>query len=440
MDQIDINLIEAWNRIGEQCRRDRAEALVRSRRRLLGSMRRPPRAWMLCIRAADSRIDLDSGIFEFDDEADARDGLERGVPHAVELDGRVIRELTKPVCIDWPGVPIRKVAAMIGRNYHTVYNWLDRSEARMYTLDSPERSLANRKLPRSAQSIQHVGALKVSGYSYPGIHRKRGRGMPMAMVYTPSPIDPNHEAGLPPDRVWGSVWQYLHEKLPENFLQRFERVPRHTKSGRFRGWHWVCPGLLDSEGKHRGCGKLVRAVYAPMPIWTLPQSGAQRFALEMPKDSGLVGTWHPGEHEQKVGEGRRAFACRYCWNISYPRMSDGTGWNEFVSYISGGLLRGSEVERPLDEAPLRRRNRPEQPRRRKAARCEEAVTHLLSGLSARQIGKRMGLTKAGAQSHIRRAMQREGVSSTKELIEKLKQRESPQAVVSSVSSRAVTSP
>ena len=32
------------------------------------------------------------------------------------------------------------------------------------------------------------------------------------------------------------------------------------------------------------------------------------------------------------------------------------GWNDFVTYISGGLLYGREVERPLDEAPVVRKH------------------------------------------------------------------------------------
>lgn len=55
MDQIDRNLFEAWNRISAEVRRDRLEALHRSRRRLMAVLTRPSRAWCLCLRASDKR-------------------------------------------------------------------------------------------------------------------------------------------------------------------------------------------------------------------------------------------------------------------------------------------------------------------------------------------------------------------------------------------------
>jgi hypothetical protein len=39
-------------------------------------------------------------------------------------------------------------------------------------------------------------------------------------------------------------------------------------------------------------------------------------------------------------------------------MAGWRGWNEFVSIISGGLLYGREVPRPLDESPCVRKRRP----------------------------------------------------------------------------------
>ncbi len=441
MNQIDLHLQEAWERIGERCREDRVEALRRSRRRHLAGMKRPPRAWCLCIRAADSRIGLHNAVFDFpswfeqpeDDptpqDAFIRDGetyesaLERGVTHRLTLTGSVIRDLTAPVTIRYPGIPIKKVAALLGRHYLNVYRWIDRSDPYPYSsTEGTKRALARRPGESATQAINRASGLKLWGYTYPGIHRKDGgRGMPMAIVYTPSPIDPNHEAGLPPDPVWGSIWQGLHLRLPECFEQTFERIAvRGSRKGRFRGWHWKCPGLIDETGEHAGCGRAVRALYAPMPVWTLGESGAGALELQMPDDSGLAGTWRPGEHESPIGQGNRCFACKECWQVNYPRMSDGTGWNMFVSYISGGLLQGHEVARPIEEAPLTRRNAVEAVDNRKAPRAEEAARLLAQGMKTSDIARAMGITRIGVNGHIQRAIRRHQVASRAELIEKLR--------------------
>lgn len=89
----------------------------------------------------------------------------------------------------------------------------------------------------------------------------------------------------------------------------------------------------------------------------LARAGAA-LALEMPEDSGLAGAWEPGLSEPEVGFGHRRFACKECWQVRNITLTDHSGWNDFVTHISGGLLYGQEVERPLTEAPLHRKRRP----------------------------------------------------------------------------------
>lgn len=90
MDQIDINLLDAWHRIGVQCQRDPRKALVRMRRRLKKTVFQPPRAWCLSIRAADTRINRYRAVI------DPPYADERLLEHDVALDGSLIRFLTRP--------------------------------------------------------------------------------------------------------------------------------------------------------------------------------------------------------------------------------------------------------------------------------------------------------------------------------------------------------
>ena len=57
MDQLDHNLLEAWHRVFERCKRDPAEARRRYERTLPGTtLDRPVRAWTVAVRSSDTRI------------------------------------------------------------------------------------------------------------------------------------------------------------------------------------------------------------------------------------------------------------------------------------------------------------------------------------------------------------------------------------------------
>lgn len=203
------------------------------------------------------------------------------------------------------------------------------------------------------------GALKVSTRDYCKMWGKHGK--PIPIVYAPSPLDVHMQRGRAPDRVWGTLWQSKGEMLPDDFEMRAERVPRWQpwrNKTVMRGWDWRCPGRAAANSERVECGRLCRYLYAPLPLPTLAQSICE-WALEMPEDSGLSGAWHPGitgDLQQDVGAGRRSFACKQCWGVRNPSLLNHVGWNDFVTYISGGLLYGHEVERPLDEAPCVRKH------------------------------------------------------------------------------------
>jgi hypothetical protein len=224
--------------------------------------------------------------------------------------------------------------------------------------------------------------------------------------------------------MWGTLWQGFFEKLPENFELTATRVPRvRTWKGRdsFRGWDWVCPGLRASaitaententEGvmdverpraiggtehdslsgppvssvvsrrrpfRGRGCGRICKYLYGPLPPWTLAKaSEAIAVRLDMPAGSGLVGGWEPGFAQPAPGMGQRTFACKQCWGVRNITLTNNSGWNDFVTHISGGLLYGHEVERPgpafpeLSAAGTMRKRRFSHRRRRAAAKTSD---------------------------------------------------------------------
>jgi DNA-binding CsgD family transcriptional regulator len=237
------------------------------------------------------------------------------------------------------------------------------------------------------------------------------RGRPVPMAYTPSPIDPNAFDGRPPLSIFGSSWQGLWEKMPEEFVMTAERFARYRLlNGRqvFRGWTWICPGRVGPDGEYIGCGRTCNRLFCPRPVWTVPQAVNDRLEIEMPDDSGLAGSWSPGFTDPD--QGKRSFACKSCWGIRDMTLVGPDGWNMFVSHLTGGLLYGHEVERPKDEAPQRRLRREwKQANPRPAKQRENVRRLLLEGLSYTRIAQRMGFARATAASTARLVYRDDGV-------------------------------
>ena len=333
MDQIDLALQDAWFRVGELCRANPAEALRRFQRCRRPSVSAPVRQWCLVLRSSDTRIHSKHALIEplanarLGPDTGSDDLVRIGLPHRVTLDAAHIRRLTEPVRIPFPGVPLWEAQKILGMSRDYVRAWLQPPN----------------------------GALKITRYDPAGPYGISGKKIPI--VYTPRPLDTNMQIGRAPDGVWGSLWQWKCQSLPEEFELAAIREPRFRPwRGRtvFRGWDWRCPGRLDANGESIRCGRLCQYLYLPLPPFTLAQSICA-FTLEMPVGSGLKGAWQPGLQQTSIAENRRTMACKHCWGVRNPSMLKYVGWNEFVSYISGGLLYGHEVKRPEDEAPYVRK-------------------------------------------------------------------------------------
>lgn len=205
MDRLDTILLEAWNRVGARVRRKRISALKRSRRRFKGVLRRPMREWCLVIRASDTRIARLADWVEERQEEVATEGctsrctgetpvpptpvpptcgdpIRRGRAHLVTLSGRAIRELCKPIWIDWPGVTLHEAAKMCGREYKTIKNWARQG---VFKVDYYREF----KFPGDMKERRKPIDEGVSARQRLSMERGRPR------VWTPSPMDPNNFTG-----------------------------------------------------------------------------------------------------------------------------------------------------------------------------------------------------------------------------------------------------
>lgn len=310
LEQLNHNLIEAFYRVRAALAGDAARRGRRVERTLRSALRRPVRAWCVGVRASDAR-------YTWGDMADEQDGRAacKGYPHTVVLRGRRVRELCSAVWLDWPGMPIAEAALALGRPERALYAWVERGVLRSFTEHTPGK-----------------------------------RGKPTRWVFSPVALDPVADDGRPPWTVWGTRWQWLGERVPEEASWAVRRVPRMRKGvrhggdassawpGLFVGWDWECPGRPLADGRWHKCGRVCKKLWLPLPVWT-------------------VGDWLAGrgdadeqvwKHEPVFDAGGCRPACAKCWGVRYDsvRSVPGEAWNGFVSVVSGGLLYGREVEPP----------------------------------------------------------------------------------------------
>ncbi len=295
MDEIDHALEDAWLKVVEQLRSDPAEAKRRFEQWLGATYQRPLRSWSLVLRANDKRIDMlcMSRVIDYidwgDDEGNA--ALEE-----IRLTGEAVRTLCKPVMIPWPGVSIDKAAQKCGVNRVTIHRWV--------------------KAGRIVMEYDYRG----NGTDK---HRARKR------VWTRSPIDPTGEIHAGEAQWWGAVRRFLSDCVPiefEQIVQRTHRMLGNLAMVRFMR----CPK----------CSRWVYKLFLPMTVGTM---------------GGMLGKDSLPEpfHENKKCLGGLLFMCGRCAKLIYESAEKGSRpgkgrsvdqWDRFVKRISGGVLKGREVE------------------------------------------------------------------------------------------------
>ncbi len=339
MDELDGNLLEAWERVWARCEADPDEA----RRRWLRSgnkmLKRPPRAWCLSVRASDHRIGQTYGYIE-DEQA-----WRRGGAHAVVLDGWHIQELCRPVFIPKPGVLLKEAAAILGRDPATLAQWWMPERAKR----GPGRSRRDGSVALF-EEITEPG--RVLGVRFEPARIHRSRGVPKAVVWTERAVDPGADCGVGPHALWGTLWHWFYQRVDEGMEVELERVPRKrqgTARDSAAGWSWVCPGRVDERGRRNPCGRLAHRLYLPLPMMTLGRWIGERRTLKVAGEAGLH--WRPGQaaglRAAGAGGGGMQLACARCWQVrSQTFTNDNGGWDEVIGYLSGGFLYGREVRKP----------------------------------------------------------------------------------------------
>jgi DNA-binding NarL/FixJ family response regulator len=95
-----------------------------------------------------------------------------------------------------------------------------------------------------------------------------------------------------------------------------------------------------------------------------------------------------------------------------------SAWNQYVSYISGGLLYGKEVQRPADFVAVRRNRRTRQ-LNRSAPMRRKVLARLSNGWSAQQIALHLGISLLAVKIHTRLLCREENVPDVYALAKKL---------------------
>jgi hypothetical protein len=258
-----------------------------------------------------------------------KDRHTRTSPHRLVIPPNVLRDLFRPVYLY--ETPICEAAQRLGTTDAVIRRWV------------------------------HRGRLEVRYF------KTRLRGKLTPLLTSSGPIDPNYAEGKTPGPHWANMWQYFHEHIPDEYFLVVDRVPRlriHPKRGRleFRGFDFLCPGRLTPAPpttqeprppvtgpafpfaplQHEPCGRRVRRLYFPVPLFTAPHY------------LGLVQRVRTGDNPNDrlfplldFFSLPRGFACAHCWKpIFTAATTPDAVWNLFVTHMTAGLLQGRNIPRP----------------------------------------------------------------------------------------------
>lgn len=414
MDSLDHLLLTALTNTLPTLSPDQLQQ--RLARRNLPILTRPPRAWCLAIRAADTRIAPPHAIL-FDAA-----GCGAGVPPARQTADRLLpsvdaapsSRVTSHASIPPPNSPfILPPSNLSPRSPLRINPQTGQLPTHYVLLTQPllahiSQPLFLRPYTDHRQIAAQLGihpnslerARKKGFYEHKFIKGLSGRrGRPVPCLYTDAPLDPgSSNFHAPPDPVWGGAWQYAANSLPADFRQPVLRRPLFQSIRgllRFRGLHWQCPG----------CEKLVRTLYFPLPRPTLS----------------LAFNLHPVSHDlHPLPQNLPTFACHTCHRVRFFSRTCRDSWNQFVAYVSDGLLFGHEVPRPDWYRPDTRK-RPYKPRlgRPPSQRRQQILPLLLQRQSDKEIAAQLDIQPGTVRKHIKTIYKQNNVTNLQALARKL---------------------
>lgn len=348
-----------WPRL----KNDPAELAARLQRRGHALLNRPPRAWCIALRAGDTRI---TPLYAAIDEHDA---YENRHPHTVHVTAKLVQRLCQPVFIGAWGEPATDVAAKLGVH------------------------------PQGLNHLMRIGFFRARYVQ--GLGGKRGK--PVPILHHDGPLDPQSRSFRPPLPAWGGLWQYHANAFRsafdgvsgEGFVQPILREPEfhNTRWGdRFQGWVWRCPG----------CNRTTPKLYFPLPVPIV-----ERFLNLQPSASEADAC--------NIEFPLPTFACGRCHHVTNLSRVDRNSWNEFVTYLTAGLLYGREVPMPADWVE-RTNTKVKRPNARPAVRRADICRLLVeTDLTRDQIAEAIGLRRGTINMHVEDVYKQFGVHSREAL-------------------------
>src|SRR6476646_9199816 len=194
MNDVARLVLEAWEKHGPRIMGDSDELNRRLARRRMGIVTRPVRAWCLAVRACDRRITPAHWVIspehamDLDHPAHPYEAIE----HEVIIRPHALRKYCRGVRTDSYGEVAREVAEKLGTT------------------------------PAGLQGARWAGRFTeryVQGLG--GTHCK-----PIPLIHSWETLDPSGSWFFArPDQLWGCLWEFLPDMVPDDFEQSILRRP-----------------------------------------------------------------------------------------------------------------------------------------------------------------------------------------------------------------------
>ncbi|HEV8290298.1 MAG TPA: hypothetical protein VGP94_00175 [Tepidisphaeraceae bacterium] len=392
MNDVDRLILEAWQKLGPNIMADPDELAKRLARRRLPILTRPVRAWCLALRASDTRITPEHAM-----DLDHPHHPYEPIEHEVTIQPHALRKYCRPVRTDSWGELVQDVAKQLGCSNSAI---LRARWAGVFT----ERFVK-------------------------GLDGKHGP--PIPLIHSWKTLDPSGGRFFErPEQLWGSMWEWLPDMLPDDFEQTVVRTPlfrrhpagmraagadrlvrdpsnQYTDDYRLFGWLWLCPA----------CKKTCRTIYCPLP----PRTLFDYLGCDPAVNRGRVGrapTKFLRHDAEAVITPPPAFACGECHKVQGTTRTSSQCWNLIVTTLTRGLLYGHEVPKPQWYEPRRKNARCRQ-LHRKAPRREAVLRRLLNGWTERRIARDLMMSLQQVHKNVRHLCKQEGVATRVELAAKL---------------------
>ena len=250
---------------------------------------------------------------------------------------------------------------------------------------------------------------------------------PVPLIHSWKTLDPSGPVFARPDPLWGSMWEWLADMIPDDFEQTVvrrpifrqmngrvgewangrEEMPQYKDEMRFWGWSWVCPA----------CRKTVRKIYYPVAPRTvfdyLGYDPARSTKARAQSKKYLA------YDVEDVGKPPGTFACGVCHGVARFTRTSAQGWNMVVSWLTRGMLYGREVEKPSWYRRERKRTRL-RILGRPAVKRDAVFARMRLGWTIQQIALNLKMSKSAVVCLMHVICRLEGVKNRHELAAKLR--------------------